>query len=48
LDLTELDSYIEKWVTASEIPGASLALVENDGVIFAKGYGVRNLEKKNQ
>lgn len=46
MDLTKLDSYIEKWVTASEIPGASLALVENDGVIFAKGYGVRTLGKE--
>jgi len=42
----ELDSLIEPIVRAARIPGAAIAVVTGDGVIFAKGYGYRDLNTK--
>ncbi len=39
----ELDAYIAKGVRDWEIPGLTIAVVRNDSVLFAKGYGVRKL-----
>jgi len=39
----ELDAYITKGVRDWEIPGLTVAVVRNDSVLFAKGYGVRKL-----
>ena len=41
--LRELDAYITKGVRDWEIPGLTVAVVRNDSVLFAKGYGVRRL-----
>ena len=35
-----LDAYIAKAVQTWKVPGLSVAIVRNDSVIFAKGYGV--------
>src|SRR3954471_1382051 len=35
-----LEAYITKAVQASKIPGISVAIVRNDSVIYAKGFGV--------
>lgn len=39
----ELDAYITKGLRDWEIPGLTVAVVSNDSVLFAKGYGVRKL-----
>ncbi len=39
----ELDAYIAKGLRDWEIPGLTVAVVRNDSVLFAKGYGVRKL-----
>ncbi len=41
--LRELDAYITKGLRDWEIPGLTVAVVRNDSVLFAKGYGVRRL-----
>ncbi len=41
----ELDAYIAQAVRDWEVPGIALAVVRNDTVIVAKGYGVRELGK---
>jgi CubicO group peptidase (beta-lactamase class C family) len=41
----ELDRYIAKVVADGRIPGLALAVVRNDSVLVAKGYGVRELGK---
>lgn len=41
--LEELDAYIEKAMDEWEVPGLAIAIVENDTVVFAKGYGVREI-----
>jgi CubicO group peptidase (beta-lactamase class C family) len=41
--LTGLDAYIEAAMRDWEIPGLAMAVVRNDSVIFAKGYGVTEL-----
>ena len=38
-----LNSYILKAMKEWETPGLAIAIVKNDSVIFAKGYGVRKL-----
>ena len=41
----ELDNYVARSVSESEIPGLAIAVVKNGKVIIAKGYGVRELGK---
>ena len=41
----ELDQYIQKVLTDGQIPGMAIAVVRNDSVLVAKGYGVRELAK---
>ena len=40
-----LDAYIAKAVADWEVPGLAIAIVRNDSVLVAKGYGVRELGK---
>lgn len=44
-NLEKLDSYFQKCFDEWEIPGAAVGIVKNDTVIFAKGYGVREINK---
>jgi CubicO group peptidase (beta-lactamase class C family) len=43
LDTAKLDAFIQGAMATYGVPGASVAVVENDSVIFMKGYGVREL-----
>jgi len=45
LDLDDLDAYIEESRNAGQVPGLAIAIVKNDSVVFAKGYGVREYGK---
>ncbi len=40
---SSLDSFIQRGIRAWRIPGLSVAVVRNDSVLLAKGYGVREL-----
>ncbi len=42
-DLAEFDAYVAKAVKAWGIPGLAVAIVKDDSMVFAKGYGVRRL-----
>lgn len=42
--LDGLDAYIEKAMREWRVPGLALGVVEGDSVVWAKGYGVRNIE----
>ncbi|MCX5761966.1 MAG: serine hydrolase, partial [Gemmatimonadetes bacterium] len=39
----DLDAYIAKGMQDWKIPGLSIAVVKNDSVVYAKGFGVRKL-----
>ncbi|MDQ4141013.1 MAG: beta-lactamase family protein, partial [Bacteroidota bacterium] len=41
-DLAALDTYYEKARQDWDVPGMAIAIVKNDSVVFAKGYGVLN------
>ncbi len=41
----EVDRYIERVLVDWQIPGLAIAVVRNDSVLVAKGYGVRELGK---
>src|SRR5688500_10887191 len=43
--LREFDAYAEKARTDWNVPGFAIAIVKDDKVVFAKGYGVRELGK---
>jgi len=43
--LKSLDEYYSKSLADWEVPGMAIAIVKNDSVIFAKGYGVREIGK---
>lgn len=38
-----LDDYVNKALRDWQVPGVAIAIVKNDQIIFAKGYGVRKL-----
>src|SRR5215212_7971542 len=44
-DLKAFDAYVAQGVRDWEIPGLAIAIVRNDSVVFARGYGVRELGK---
>jgi len=39
------DAYVRAALATWKVPGASVAIVRNDSVIYAKGYGVREIGK---
>lgn len=43
--LAGLDAYVEKALADWQIPGLAVAVVKNDSVALAKGYGVRDIRK---
>ena len=45
--LQKIDEFINKAMKDWEMPGFSVAIIKNDSVIFAKGYGVRNINKSD-
>lgn len=45
LNLKRLDTYIEQARMKWEVPGLAVAMVKDDSIIFAKGYGLRELGK---
>ncbi len=42
VELTKLDAYYQKALKEWDVPGMAIAIVKDDSVIFAKGYGVLN------
>lgn len=44
-DLNKLDAYFAQALKDWNVPGMAIAIVKNDSVVFAKGYGVRDIEK---
>ncbi|MGH9971180.1 MAG: serine hydrolase [Pyrinomonadaceae bacterium] len=43
--LTGFDDYVNKAIKDWEVPGVAIAIVKDDRIVFAKGYGVRELGK---
>lgn len=43
--LREIDAYAQKVQDAWSVPGFAIAIVKDDKVVFAKGYGVRQMGK---
>jgi len=43
-----LDAYIEGAIKAWKVPGIGVAIVRNDSIIHAKGYGVREVGKPDR
>jgi CubicO group peptidase (beta-lactamase class C family) len=43
--LRGLDAYVERALKDWNVPGVAIAVVNNDSVVFTKGYGVRELGK---
>lgn len=41
-----IDAFVEKAQKAWHVPGLALAVVKNDKIIYAKGYGFRDVEQK--
>jgi CubicO group peptidase (beta-lactamase class C family) len=45
--LDSLDAYFQRSLQMWQVPGMAIAIVKNDSVVFAKGYGVKNIKKKD-
>jgi CubicO group peptidase (beta-lactamase class C family) len=43
-----LDAYVESALSTWHVPGAALAIVRHDSVIYARGYGVRTAGKPDR
>ncbi|MGI9179701.1 MAG: serine hydrolase [Longimicrobiaceae bacterium] len=46
--LRGLDSYIEKGMREWDIPGLAIAVVKDDSVVYARGFGVREVGKSER
>lgn len=42
----EVDATVTRLMKAAEVPGAGIAIINRDGVVYEKGYGYRDTEKK--
>ncbi|HEX8367615.1 MAG TPA: serine hydrolase [Pyrinomonadaceae bacterium] len=47
-DWQAFDAYVKKTLADWEAPGASIAVVKDDRVIYAKGYGVKEISKNDK
>lgn len=47
-DIKAFDQYVQQAVTDWQVPGLAIAVVKDGQVIFAKGYGVRELGKPDK
>ncbi|MBC3540165.1 serine hydrolase [Rufibacter sediminis] len=45
VDFQKLDAYYQQAIKDWNVPGMAIAIVKNDSVVFAKGYGVRDQQK---
>ena len=41
---SKIDEYVQTEMKAQQIPGVSLAVIRNGEIVFAKGYGLANVE----
>ncbi|MFC2137464.1 serine hydrolase [Bacteroidota bacterium] len=48
INYNSLDNYINETIKEWNIPGLAVAMVKNDSVIYAKGFGVRSINMKNE
>jgi CubicO group peptidase (beta-lactamase class C family) len=39
-----VESFVAEWITDEQVPGAGVALVDGDDVVYADGFGARDLE----
>jgi len=46
--LVKLDSYFAKTLVDWKVPGMAVAIINNDSIVLARGYGVRNIDKPNE
>lgn len=46
ISAAEVDATVTRLMKAAEVPGAGMAIINGDGVIYEKGYGYRDTEKK--
>src|SRR3984885_7075618 len=46
--LKEIDAYAQKAMDDWHAPGMAIAVVKDDKVVFAKGYGVRDINKPDK
>jgi CubicO group peptidase (beta-lactamase class C family) len=44
--LDSLDAYFQRSLEMWQVPGMAIAIVKDDSLIFAKGYGVKNIKNK--
>ncbi len=47
-DLQQLDRYFEKAMREWQVPGMAIAIVKDDKIVFAKGYGLREIGKADK
>ena len=47
-NIRDFDAYVAKAMKDWKVPGLAIAIVRNDSVVFAKGYGVRKLGEPTQ
>jgi CubicO group peptidase (beta-lactamase class C family) len=48
ISATQIDSLVEKVLTTFDVPGIAVAIVKDDKIIHAKGYGVRSLKTQKK
>lgn len=44
VDATALESFLTGWMAEHDVPGASVAIVDAEGTVYAEGFGARDLD----
>ena len=46
--ISKVDQYIQKSKDDWKVPGVAIGIIKNDSLVFAKGYGLRRIDKKDK
>lgn len=41
--VAEIESFVDGWLVEQDVPGASVAITDADGIVYAEGFGARDL-----
>lgn len=42
-----IEEFLDRWMVREDVPGASVAVVDRDGLLYANGLGARNVAKRS-
>lgn len=44
LPIDRIEGFVQEWMTENDVPGASIAITDDEQILYSDGFGSRNLE----